>query len=218
MPGDVSFEPICLAAKATGRRAAARVAAIDQCRISAQVGDLIVQALASRGAVRIHAGHARAGAVLVRPAVIWMLSADAAVAAVAMPGDVDHSRSIHRTYQAKRGFLRCIEDGDCYLRPQEHGPVRRQRRREAGCPAGDAAVTGPYDALVVELLAACDSLAAAMDQTLSLTSELAEAAISESAPSVASAERALQQVEAHQAQLAKFRTLVAQYKNLVKVH
>lgn len=79
-------------------------------------------------------------------------------------------------------------------------------------------MTGPYDALIVELLAACESLAAAMDQTLNLTCELAEASMSGSAPSVPSAERALQQVEAHQAQLAKFRTLVAQYKNLVKVH
>ena len=79
-------------------------------------------------------------------------------------------------------------------------------------------MTSPYDPLIVELLASCELLAAAMEHTLDTTRELAEAHAAGSVPSVTVARHALDQVSANKAQLVKFRAMVANYKKLIQVH
>ena len=101
--GDVSFESVRPAAKATGGRAVLLVAGVDACRVRAQIGNLIPQATAPVGALGTQAGHARTRALVVRPAAIWMLSADGAVAAVACWGAFRHDRK-HTPDVSNAGF------------------------------------------------------------------------------------------------------------------
>ena len=79
-------------------------------------------------------------------------------------------------------------------------------------------MSSPYDPLIAELLASCELLAAAMEQTLETTRQLAEAPAAGCIPSVTEARHALQQIELNKAQLARFRTMVANYKKLITVH